>query len=83
MLHRRGITSALVLAIPLVAIFGATRLRGTQQLVRRGDGFDLRRRTYQHVEVLADDVYEGRAAGSRGGHAASSISARAAEIRAE
>lgn len=25
---------------------------------------------YQHVEVLADDVYEGRAAGSRGGHAA-------------
>jgi hypothetical protein len=26
---------------------------------------------YEHVEVLADDVYEGRAAGSRGGHAAS------------
>ncbi|MEX0612516.1 MAG: M20/M25/M40 family metallo-hydrolase [Pirellulales bacterium] len=25
---------------------------------------------YQHVEVLADDVYEGRAAGSRGGRAA-------------
>lgn len=25
---------------------------------------------YHHVEVLADDVYEGRAAGSRGGHAA-------------
>ena len=25
---------------------------------------------YEHVEVLADDVYEGRAAGSRGGHAA-------------
>lgn len=25
---------------------------------------------YKHVEVLADDVYEGRAAGSRGGHAA-------------
>ncbi|HEY3394681.1 MAG TPA: M20/M25/M40 family metallo-hydrolase [Lacipirellulaceae bacterium] len=25
---------------------------------------------YDHVEVLADDVYEGRAAGSRGGHAA-------------
>ena len=25
---------------------------------------------YQHVEVLADDVYEGRSAGSRGGHAA-------------
>jgi hypothetical protein len=26
---------------------------------------------YKHVSVLADDVYEGRAAGSRGGHAAS------------
>jgi hypothetical protein len=26
---------------------------------------------YQHVEVLADDVYEGRSAGSRGGRAAS------------
>lgn len=26
---------------------------------------------YHYVEVLADDVYEGRAAGSRGGHAAS------------
>ncbi len=25
---------------------------------------------YDHVEVLSDDVYEGRAAGSRGGHAA-------------
>jgi hypothetical protein len=25
---------------------------------------------YEHVEVLADDVYEGREAGSRGGHAA-------------
>ena len=25
---------------------------------------------YHYVEVLADDVYEGRAAGSRGGHAA-------------
>src|SRR5205809_1837108 len=25
---------------------------------------------YHNVEVLADDVYEGRAAGSRGGHAA-------------
>src|SRR4051812_1142794 len=25
---------------------------------------------YHHVEVLADDVYEGRASGSRGGHAA-------------
>jgi len=25
---------------------------------------------YEHVEVLADDVYEGRGAGSRGGHAA-------------
>jgi hypothetical protein len=25
---------------------------------------------YRHVEVLADDIYEGRAAGSRGGHAA-------------
>jgi hypothetical protein len=25
---------------------------------------------YKHVEVLADDVYEGREAGSRGGHAA-------------
>ncbi len=25
---------------------------------------------YHHVEVLSDDVYEGRAAGSRGGHAA-------------
>lgn len=25
---------------------------------------------YKHVEVLADDVYEGRGAGSRGGHAA-------------
>ena len=25
---------------------------------------------YHHVEVLADDVYEGRGAGSRGGHAA-------------
>jgi hypothetical protein len=25
---------------------------------------------YEHVEVLADDVYEGRSAGSRGGHAA-------------
>jgi hypothetical protein len=25
---------------------------------------------YHHVEVLADDIYEGRAAGSRGGHAA-------------
>src|SRR5687768_13359017 len=25
---------------------------------------------YQHVAVLADDVYEGREAGSRGGHAA-------------
>jgi hypothetical protein len=25
---------------------------------------------YEHVAVLADDVYEGRAAGSRGGHAA-------------
>jgi hypothetical protein len=27
-------------------------------------------KVYHHVEVLADDVYEGRAAGSRGGHAA-------------
>jgi hypothetical protein len=27
---------------------------------------------YQHVSVLADDVYEGRDAGSRGGHAAGS-----------
>src|SRR3954463_9944914 len=26
---------------------------------------------FHYVEVLADDVYEGRAAGSRGGHAAS------------
>src|SRR4051794_36303345 len=25
---------------------------------------------YRYVEVLADDVYEGRASGSRGGHAA-------------
>jgi hypothetical protein len=25
---------------------------------------------YEHVEVLADDVYEGRSAGTRGGHAA-------------
>ncbi len=25
---------------------------------------------FEHVEILADDVYEGRAAGSRGGHAA-------------
>lgn len=25
---------------------------------------------YRHVEILADDIYEGRAAGSRGGHAA-------------
>src|SRR6187399_2700068 len=25
---------------------------------------------YHYVEVLADDVYEGRASGSRGGHAA-------------
>src|SRR4051812_1214256 len=25
---------------------------------------------YHHVEVLADDIYEGREAGSRGGHAA-------------
>jgi hypothetical protein len=25
---------------------------------------------YRHVEILSDDIYEGRAAGSRGGHAA-------------
>jgi hypothetical protein len=34
---------------------------------------------YDHVEVLADDVYEGRAAGSRGGHAAATYLLRQLE----
>ncbi len=31
---------------------------------------------YEHVAVLADDVYEGREAGTRGGHAAASYIAK-------
>ena len=57
--------SALTLLLIARAVGGANNsmLAAAMESITAGE-------LYEHVEVLADDVYEGRAAGSRGGHAA-------------
>src|SRR5437868_12375762 len=64
------ITRALAASIAVVAILTAPARAAHNNLLAAALNSITDDELYHHVEVLADDVYEGRAAGSRGGHAA-------------
>ena len=62
----------LVAAVPVlwVALSGWSAAAALNNLFAAAINSITEDELYQHVEVLADDVYEGRSAGSRGGRAA-------------
>lgn len=65
----RMLTKAFVVAVLLV-LSASSALAAHRNLFAAAMNSITEDELYQHVEVLADDVYEGRSAGSRGGHAA-------------
>lgn len=70
MLRRRPIRDAFAFAIALTAVSPLLVYAAHNSLFAAALDSISDDQLYRHVEVLADDVYEGRAAGSRGGHAA-------------
>lgn len=67
--RKKMLTAACAFAIVLVSSVSST-LAAHNNLFAAAMNSITDDELYEHVEVLADDVYEGRAAGSRGGHAA-------------
>ena len=62
--------SRLILALGVCLLVASSALGATKNMLNAAMETVTAQDLYKHVEVLADDVYEGRAAGSRGGHAA-------------
>jgi hypothetical protein len=61
----------LIAIVVVIAAFSALKaLAANNNMLAAALASITEDKLYRHVEVLADDVYEGRAAGSRGGHAA-------------
>jgi hypothetical protein len=63
-------TFAAGIAALILAVFSARCSVGANNLYAAALASVTENELYHHVEVLADDIYEGRAAGSRGGRAA-------------
>jgi Peptidase family M28/PDZ domain len=66
----RKLNCALSFALLLAAFAATPAVAATNSALATAVDSITDNELYHHVEVLADDVFEGRAAGSRGGHAA-------------
>jgi hypothetical protein len=70
MTRRRGIRFCSAAIIAFVALWGSSATAVNNALYSTAMESITADELYHYVEVLADDVYEGRTSGSRGGHAA-------------
>src|SRR3954451_25097238 len=71
MTRRLGFCFCSAATIAFVALWGSPAAAVNNALYSAAVQSITAEELYHYVEVLADDVYEGRASGSRGGHAAS------------